>query len=178
MFDIGWPELTIILIVALLVIGPRDLPRAMHTVGRWVRKARAVTGEFQRHVDDMVREADMEDLRELKKLGKFNKHSVAKELGKAIDPTGEIREKTDIRDRGAATKAAAAPAKENGAGGAPPLHKPEAEHRAALKPEKPAPQGPMSVQPETVEKVPGRAPEPAPPVADRESPPPAADRGS
>lgn len=161
MLDIGWPELTVILIVALLVIGPRDLPRAMHTVGRWVRKARAVTGEFQRHVDDMVREADMEELRELKKLGKFNKHSVARELGKAIDPTGEVREKTDIRDRPAATKAAAAPAK-GGAEGEPPPHKPEAEDRAALKPHKPLP---MSVQPETVERVPA-------------APPASADKGS
>lgn len=157
MLDIGWPELTVILIVALLVIGPRDLPRAMHTVGRWVRRARAVTGEFQRHVDDMVREADMEDLRELKKLGKFNKHSVARELGKAIDPTGEIREKTDLRDRGAATKAAAAPAKENGSDAAL-APNPEAEDRAALKLQQPASQAPMSVQPETVEKASDPAP--------------------
>ena len=97
MFDIGWPEITVILIIALLVIGPKDLPRAMHGVGRWVRKARAVTREFQRHVDDMVRDADLEDVRELKNLGKFNKHSIAREIGKAIDPTGEIQEKTDIR---------------------------------------------------------------------------------
>ena len=106
MFDIGWPEITVILIIALLVIGPRDLPRAMHAVGRWVRKARAVTSEFQRHVDDMVREADMEDVRELKKLGKFNKHNIAREIGKVIDPTGEIQEKTDIRGTQAASKPA------------------------------------------------------------------------
>lgn len=173
MLDIGWPELMVILVVALLVIGPRDLPRAMHTVGRWVRKARTVTGEFQRHVDDMVRDADMEELRELKSLGKFNKHSVARELGKAIDPTGEIREKTDIRARSSATKAAAAPAK-GGAEGEPPPHKPGAEERAALKPDRPMP---MSVQPETVVKVPAASPPPASPATPTAGSP-HADKGS
>ena len=63
MLDIGWPEFAVILIVALLVIGPRDLPRALYTVGKWVRSARKVANEFQRHVDDMMREAELDDLK-------------------------------------------------------------------------------------------------------------------
>ncbi len=97
MLDIGWPELFLILAIALIVIGPRDVPRAMHTVGKWVRRARAMTMEFQRHVDDMVREADMEEVRELKKLGPLNKHTIAAGLGKAVDPTGEIAKGTDLK---------------------------------------------------------------------------------
>jgi len=97
MLDIGWPELFLILIIALIVIGPRDLPRAMHTVGKWVKRARAMTAEFQRHVDDMVREADMEEVRELKKFTKLNKHGIASEIGKSIDPRGEIAKGTDFK---------------------------------------------------------------------------------
>jgi sec-independent protein translocase protein TatB len=97
MLDIGWPELFLILVIALIVIGPRDLPRAMHTVGKWVKRARVMTAEFQRHVDDMVREADMEEVRELKKFTKVNKHTIASEIGKSIDPGGEIAKGTDFK---------------------------------------------------------------------------------
>ena len=64
MLDVGWPEFTIIVIIAIVVIGPRDLPRALNTVGKWVRKARTVTREFQRHIDDMVKESELEELRD------------------------------------------------------------------------------------------------------------------
>ena len=97
MLDIGWPEFTLILIIGLLVIGPKDLPKALHTVGKWVRKARAVTGEFQRHVDDMVKDSDLSELKELRKL---NKASIAKELRNTIDPTGEVEKTLKTRVTG------------------------------------------------------------------------------
>ncbi|MBC7986702.1 MAG: twin-arginine translocase subunit TatB [Sphingomonadaceae bacterium] len=59
MFDIGATELLLIAIVALLVIGPRDLPRVMRTVGNWVGKARATTKHFRIGLDAMMREADL-----------------------------------------------------------------------------------------------------------------------
>lgn len=63
MFDLGWTEMLLLVVVALVVIGPKDLPRALRTVGQWVGKARAVAREFQHSVDEMVRESELEDLR-------------------------------------------------------------------------------------------------------------------
>jgi len=63
MFDIGWSELLVIGIVALIVIGPKDLPQAFRVVGQWVAKARALAREFQTHVDDLMREADVQDMK-------------------------------------------------------------------------------------------------------------------
>src|SRR5437879_11329362 len=63
LFDIGWPELMLIGIVALVVIGPKDLPRALRVAGFWVRKARTLSREFQSSIDQMIREAELEEVR-------------------------------------------------------------------------------------------------------------------
>lgn len=63
MFDIAWSELALIGAVALVVIGPKDLPKVMRTMGQWTRKARLLAGEFQSSVDEMVRQAELEELR-------------------------------------------------------------------------------------------------------------------
>jgi sec-independent protein translocase protein TatB len=63
MFDIAWSELALIGAVALVVIGPKDLPKVMRTMGKWTRKARLLASEFQRNFDDMVRQAELDDLR-------------------------------------------------------------------------------------------------------------------
>lgn len=63
MFDIGWSELLVIGIVALVVIGPKDLPQAFRIVGQWVSKARVLARELQSHVDDLMREADVQDMK-------------------------------------------------------------------------------------------------------------------
>ena len=63
MFDIGWDELLLIALVALVVIGPKELPGVLRTLGQWVAKARTLAGEFRSHVDDMIREAGVEDMK-------------------------------------------------------------------------------------------------------------------
>jgi len=62
MFDIGWSEMLLCAIVALVVIGPKDLPRAMRTVGHWVGRARGVARHFRSGFDTMVREAELEEM--------------------------------------------------------------------------------------------------------------------
>ena len=63
MFDIAWSELALIGAVALIVIGPKDLPRVMRTLGQWTRRARMMAAEFQRNFDEMMREAELHELR-------------------------------------------------------------------------------------------------------------------
>jgi sec-independent protein translocase protein TatB len=62
-FDIAWSELALIAAVALIVIGPKDLPRVMRNLGQWMRRARAMAAEFQRNLDDMMREAELDEIR-------------------------------------------------------------------------------------------------------------------
>ncbi len=57
MLDIGWSEMAVIALLALVIIGPKDLPRVMRTMGKWAHKARSVSREFQSGIDDMIREA-------------------------------------------------------------------------------------------------------------------------
>ena len=62
MFDIGYSELLVIAIVALVVIGPKDLPRVMRTVGQWVGRARGMARHFRSGIDTMMREAELEEM--------------------------------------------------------------------------------------------------------------------
>ena len=62
MFDIGIGELLVILIVAVVVIGQKDLPLAMRTAGRWIGKMRRISAHFRSGIDTMVREAELEEM--------------------------------------------------------------------------------------------------------------------
>lgn len=62
MFDIGSTELLVIAVVALLVIGPKDLPRVLNQIGKWISKARAMTRHVKSGLETMAREAELEDM--------------------------------------------------------------------------------------------------------------------
>ena len=62
MFDIGASELLMVAIVAIVVIGPKDMPAALRTAGRWIAKMRKMSAHFRTGLDAMIREAEMEDL--------------------------------------------------------------------------------------------------------------------
>ncbi|HYL49275.1 MAG TPA: Sec-independent protein translocase protein TatB [Stellaceae bacterium] len=90
MFDFAWSELALIAVVALVVIGPKDLPRVMKNVAFWVRKARSIAREFQNSLEDMVRDAELDDVkRDLDAATRFN---FDEEMSKTIDPHGELKQ--------------------------------------------------------------------------------------
>jgi sec-independent protein translocase protein TatB len=62
MFDIASGELLLVALIALLVIGPKDLPRVLRLVGQWVGKARRVASQFRNGFDEMVRQSELEEL--------------------------------------------------------------------------------------------------------------------
>jgi sec-independent protein translocase protein TatB len=111
LFDIGWPELLLIGVVALLVIGPKDLPRALRVAGFWVRKARTLSREFQSSIDQMIREAELDEIRQdLKKVTEFD---IEKEFKDTVDPTGSLTESIkppDLPDFFEESSGASAPA--------------------------------------------------------------------
>ena len=63
MFDIGWSEFLVIAVVALIAIGPKELPGVLRMVGQWIGKARRMAGEFQGQFQEAMREAEMADLK-------------------------------------------------------------------------------------------------------------------
>lgn len=62
MFDIGATELLLVVIVAVVVIGPKDLPRALRMAGRWIGKIRRTSNHFRAGIEAMIREAEMEEM--------------------------------------------------------------------------------------------------------------------
>ena len=68
MLDIGWQELLVIGALALIVVGPKDLPSLLRSCGQWVAKIRGMAREFQRSMDQAARDADMTNVKELRDL--------------------------------------------------------------------------------------------------------------
>ena len=62
MFDIASTELLLVALIALLVIGPKDLPKVLRVVGKWVGKARGVAAQFRAGFDEMVRQSELEEM--------------------------------------------------------------------------------------------------------------------
>ncbi|WP_296579399.1 Sec-independent protein translocase protein TatB [Xanthobacter sp.] len=91
MFDIGWSELMLIGIVALIVIGPKELPTVLRTVGRTVTKLRRMAGEFQGQFQEALREADLADMRkEISDVTETARSTLA--TSDMFDPLRSIRE--------------------------------------------------------------------------------------
>lgn len=110
MFDIGWSEMAIIAVVVLVVLGPKELPHALKTMSHWMRTARKLGSEFQSGVNEIVRDAELEDAR--KQLQGISKNSIEKKIEKAIDPGGDLKKAMkEAEDAARAdTPAVAAPA--------------------------------------------------------------------
>lgn len=88
-FDIGWIEILVIAVMAIVVVGPKDLPKMMRILGQWVAKARGLAREFQKSIDDLVRESELDDLK--KEVEELRKLNPIEDVKKALDPTQDLR---------------------------------------------------------------------------------------
>jgi len=93
MFDIGWTELALVALVALLVIGPKELPATMRMIAGWIGKIRSLAREFQGGLDDMMREAELDKLKEQAQGVMHGDLDTMVE--NTIDPDGKIRNELD-----------------------------------------------------------------------------------
>lgn len=96
MFDFSWSEILLIGVVALVVIGPKDLPRVLRTVGQWASRARAVAREFQFQLDQMVRDSELDEVR--KTMNAAASGDIDKTIRDFVDPTGEIHKSVSAPD--------------------------------------------------------------------------------
>jgi len=88
MFDLAWSEIAVIGLVAVLVLGPKELPSAMRTMAKVMRKMRGLTSELQGHINEVVREAELDEVRQ--SIQKLSTTNITAEVTKAVDPTGEL----------------------------------------------------------------------------------------
>ena len=96
MFDIGWQELFIIAVLALLVVGPRDLPRTLRTVMSYVRRAKDMAREFQNGIDEVAQEVELDDIR--KEANRIGQIDITKEISNTVDPLGTLKQDLDMSD--------------------------------------------------------------------------------
>jgi sec-independent protein translocase protein TatB len=87
-FGFDWSEIAVIAVVALICIGPKDMPVAIRAITGTIKKMRRMAGEFQTHVDEMLKEADLHEVSDtLRDLRGMNMRSA---LTRAVDPDGSI----------------------------------------------------------------------------------------
>ena len=108
MFDIGWSELVVIGVVALVVIGPKELPSTLRTIGKMTARARKVAGEFRAQFDEAMREADLDDVRQT--IADAQKLNPVHSLREAMNPLREMGNEIKADLQRAATPDKAAPA--------------------------------------------------------------------
>ncbi len=90
MFDIGWSELVLIGIVALIVIGPKELPGALRTLGQWMGKLRRMASEFQGQFQEAMREAEVADLKK-----QVDEMTAQTQSYANFDPIGDVRREVE-----------------------------------------------------------------------------------
>lgn len=119
MLGFAWSEIILIGAVALVVIGPKDLPKVMRTAGQWSRRLRALASDFQRHVDDMIRQAELDDIkRETEKAMDIG--SIQADIENAVDVAG-LQKAVEMEETTAAAELPVLPE-----GQVPPIPSPEA----------------------------------------------------
>lgn len=134
MFDIGAVELMVIAVVAIIVVGPKDLPRLLRQLGQWAGKAREMAREFQNQFTEAANEAGMDDIKKgMEGIGDINP---AKNFKKAVDPISDAGKDIANTVKGEAGKSPSSASSANGKssdGAAPDAASGKAEPKAASK---------------------------------------------
>ncbi len=130
MFDIGGWELAVIVVVAVFVIGPKDLPAALRTFGRVMGRVRSLTTSFRLHVDEMIRDAELEDLRKAAEAARSK--TFGKIIEDAVDPDHVMRD--SFNEAADATRLDPKPLKADAAPPPEPLPEPEPAPKPTPKP--------------------------------------------
>jgi sec-independent protein translocase protein TatC len=134
MFDIGWMELLLIGIVALIVVGPKDLPKLFRTVGNVMGKARGMAREFQRSMEQAADESGLrEATRDLNSINKLNLNAPTKSARKYAEGLVTGAKKAEAARSGRQRQAADAPGPERGAAAAPAAARTRARRRRAAR---------------------------------------------
>jgi sec-independent protein translocase protein TatB len=139
MFDFAWSEIALIAAVALIAIGPKDMPVAIRAVTDVIKKARRMAAEFQTHVDEMMRDANLDEVRT--SINEIRNFDVRGEIEKAVDADGTLRSTFASNPLEPTLPAAALPAVAEIAVSEPALHE------MAPPPEAAAPQAPAFIPP-------------------------------
>ncbi|WAX93232.1 Sec-independent protein translocase protein TatB [Aminobacter sp. NyZ550] len=84
MFEIGWTEMLVIAIVMIVVVGPKDLPKMLRTMGRMTAKARSMAGDFQRQFNEALKEAELDDVK--KSVDELRGLNPAQQIRKQLNP--------------------------------------------------------------------------------------------
>lgn len=90
MLDLAWTEIALILVVALIVIGPKDLPHAIKGIAEFIRKARRMAGEFQVHVDEMMRETKLDEVKRQIDEVRHGAYDMKRQFEEEIDKDRDI----------------------------------------------------------------------------------------
>ena len=91
MFDLAWAEMAMVAAVAVIIIGPKELPRVLRIVGQSVRRLRRMASEFQNSVDEMVRDSEIDDLRN--QVEGASAEPLGQQFSNSIDPTAATGDK-------------------------------------------------------------------------------------
>jgi sec-independent protein translocase protein TatB len=152
MFDFAFSEIALIAVVALIAIGPKDMPVAIRAVTGWIKKARRMAAEFQTHVDEMVREADLHEVRA--SINEIRNFDIRGEIERNVDPDGSLRSTfaSNPLEPTAAAPAAAEVALSEASVGEPIVLEPErpAEAASDVPPSPAMPQAPSFIPPNMV----------------------------
>ena len=98
MFEIGWTEMLVITVVMIVVVGPKDLPKMLRTIGGMAAKVRSIAGDFQRQFNEALKEAELDDVK--KSVDELHSFNPANEIKKQLNPfektAADVRTGLDI----------------------------------------------------------------------------------